>query len=74
MKLKRTAAIEELLLLGKKATTIKDTPKRVYEQNKKNINSKKKFRFLNNCRHVIKDTIKLVTELMSRNKINHAKQ
>ena len=31
MKLKRTAAIEELLLLGKKATTIKDTPKRVYE-------------------------------------------
>jgi hypothetical protein len=31
MKLKRTAAIAELLLLGKKATTIKEIPKRVCE-------------------------------------------
>lgn len=31
MKLNSTAAIAELLLFGKKATTIKDIPKRVYE-------------------------------------------
>ena len=31
MKLKRTAASAELLLLGKNATTIKESPKSVYE-------------------------------------------
>ena len=37
------------------------------------MNIKEKSRFLNNYKHVIKDTIKLVTELIRKNSINQAR-